>query len=132
MLTLDGAGTRDHLNRLAAERHAWRDSDHGALGAPFPRHLLVRLGDVNDLGDAGQRLDARAVHAAVVADETDGGALAAGHGARLVAHFFYRLDDALDLLRRRLLLHDYEHLSPRMWCSIRRARSPSVHGTGGR
>ena len=78
----------------AAERHARRDRDDRVLLLPFARHLLVRLADVDHLGDAVERLDARAVHAAVVADEADGRARLAGHRPRLVAHL-------LDRLRRR-------------------------------
>ena len=82
--------------------------------APFARHLLVRLADVNDFGDAGQRLDARAVDAAVVADEPDRRARLARHRPRGVAHLFDRLHDAVDLLLRRVVLHDDQHYSSSM------------------
>ena len=93
----------------SAERHAGRDRDDRVLVPPFARDLLVRLADVNDFGDARKRLDARAVDAAVVADEADRGARLARHRARRVAHLFYGLDDAVDLLRRRVILHDNQH-----------------------
>jgi hypothetical protein len=64
---------------------------------------------VDDLGNARQRLDARAVDAAVVADETDRRALGARHGAGLVSHFLDHPNDAVDLLARRVVLHDNQH-----------------------
>ena len=76
---------------------------------PLARHLLVRLADVNHLGDAGQRFDARAVDAAVVADEAHGGARLARHWARRVPHLLDGLHDAIDLLLRRVILHDDQH-----------------------
>src|SRR5580765_4457170 len=85
-LGLDGARTGDDLHLVAAEGDAGRDRDERILLAPLARDLLVRLADVNDLGDARQRFDARAVDAAIVADE-------------------------VDLLRRRVVLHHDQHYS---------------------
>ena len=64
---------------------------------------------MNDFGDAGQRFDARAVDASVVADETDGRARLARHRPRRVAHLLDGLHDAVDLLLRRVILHDNQH-----------------------
>src|SRR5689334_18510512 len=69
LLGLDRTGTGDDDDVLTAERDTWCDRDDRIVRPPFARNLLVRLADVNDLGDAGQGLDARSVHAAVVPDE---------------------------------------------------------------
>ena len=50
---------------------------------------------MNDFLDAGEALEPGRVHAAVVADEPDGGALRTRHRSRLIAHL---LDDGNDLL----------------------------------
>src|SRR5580765_86971 len=110
-LGLDGARTGDDLHLVAAEGDAGRDRDEGVLLAPFARDLLVRLADVNDLGDARQRLDARAVDAAVVADEPDRDARLPRHRPGGVAHLLDRLHDAVDLLLRRVVLHHDQHYS---------------------
>ena len=57
----------------------------------------------------GSDFDARAVDAAVVADEADGRARFARHRPRRVAHLFDGLHDAVDLLRRRVILHHDQH-----------------------
>src|SRR5581483_1381364 len=108
---LDGAGAGDDHDVLAAERHARRDGDDGVLLLPFARHLLVRLADVNDFRDAVEPLDARAVDAAVVADEADRRAGLARHRTGLVAHLLYDFDDAIDLFFRRVVLHHDQHHS---------------------
>ncbi len=64
---------------------------------------------MNDLVNAGQALEARRVHAAVVADETHRGALIAGHGLRLITHLLDDGDDFLDLVRRRAMPHHDQH-----------------------
>ena len=61
---------------------------------------------MDDLRDAGQSLQPRRIHAAVIADETDGSALRAGHWTRFVSHFLNDADDAIDVFRRRVVLHD--------------------------
>ena len=89
------------------------------LRPPLARDLLVRLCDVND---ARRRAAPRcaSVDAAVVADEPDGGALRAGHRARLVAHLLDHRDDAFDVRRGRAMAHDYKHDALNLRCSARR------------
>src|SRR6185503_14034091 len=85
LLRLHRAGTSDDLHGVAAEHHAGRDAHEGVVLLPLARDLLVRLADVDDLGHARQRFDARAVHAAIIADETYRRALSARHRPRLIA-----------------------------------------------
>ena len=82
----------------AADPQAARQRHDGGFRLPLARDLLVGLGDVEDLGHAGERREARAVHPAVVADQPDGGPLAAGHRPALVAHLGDHLADPLDFL----------------------------------
>ena len=89
--------------------HTGRDGDNRILGPPLARDLLVRLGDVDDLRDAGQRLDARRVDPSIVAHQPDGRSLGARHGARFVAHLVDGANDALDLLRSGPVPHHDEH-----------------------
>jgi hypothetical protein len=66
---------------------------------------------VNDLGDTGEPLDARAVDSAVVSNQPDRGARFPRHRPSRVAHLLYDLDDAGDLGLRRVILHDNQHYS---------------------
>ena len=61
------------------------------------------------LGTPWECLDARSIDAAVVAHETNGRALTAGHRTGLIAHLLYDLYHALDLIGSRVVVHDYEH-----------------------
>ncbi len=108
-LALHRAGAGDDRDLAAAEHDARRDGDQRVLLPPLARYLLVRLGDVDHLGHAFQRLQSRAVHAAVVADESHRGTLRAGHGARLIPHLLDHLDDARHVLRRRVVSHHHQH-----------------------
>src|ERR1043165_9654883 len=76
---------------------------------------------MNDLGDAGQRFDARAVDASVIADQADCRAGLARHRTRRVAHLFYCFHDAIDVGLRRVILHYDQHYS-----SSRSKYHPSV------
>ena len=106
LFRFDGARSADHDDGIAAHRDAGRDLDDRILGAPFARDLLVRLADVNDLRHAGKGFEPRRIDAPIVPDETDGGALRARHRPRLVAHLLNDTDDAIDVFRRRVVLHD--------------------------
>jgi len=100
------AGSADHDDSIATDRDTRRDLDDRILCAPFARHLLVRLADVDDLRDARQSLEPGCVDTSVVPNETDGGPLRARHRPRLVAHLLNDTDDAIDVFRRRVVLHD--------------------------
>src|SRR5439155_15842151 len=76
---------------------------------PLPAHLFVRLADVDDFLNAGETLEARRVHAAVVADQPHRGALRTRHGAGLIAHLFDHPDDPLDFLLGRPVTHHDQH-----------------------
>src|SRR5690606_21222197 len=109
LLGLDGAGPGHDDDLVPADARAVRQLDYGRLRTPLSGDLLVRLRDVDDLEDAGQPLEAGALDFSVVADESDGGALLPRDGARLVAEVLDRVDDALDVLLRRVVSHHDEH-----------------------
>src|SRR5437867_208702 len=122
VLGLHRAGSGDDLDLLTAENHAGGEADEGARLLPLARDLLVGLRDVNDLGDAGQRLDARAVDAPVVADESDRRTLTAWHRPRVIAHLLNHAHHAIDLVLRRMVVHYDQHVTrPRSRCAIRLA-----------
>src|ERR1700736_752536 len=106
-LRFNGARPADDDDSIAADRYPRGQSYDGALWLPLARHLLVGLGDVNDLRDTRQRLDSRRVYAPIVADESDRGTLRAWHRPRLVPHFLDDTDDTIDVFRRGVVLHDY-------------------------
>ena len=108
-LGLDGARPRDGRDLRAAHGDAAREANHGVLLLPLAAHLFVGLGDVDDVLHPRQRFQTRCVHAAVVPHQADGGALGAGHGAGLVAHFLDHRDDALDLGVRGAAPHHDQH-----------------------
>ena len=60
--------------------------------------------------DAGQSLETRRIHAAVVADEADRRALRAGHGLRLIAQLFDDGDDLVDFVARGSMPHHDQHV----------------------
>ncbi len=72
--------------------------------------------DRDHLEHSRKPLEAGGVDAAVVADESDGRALAAGDRPSVVAHLPDDPDDAVDLIIGRVVLHDDEHVlrSPRV------------------
>jgi hypothetical protein len=119
-LGFDGAWTCDDRDVSTTERHAWGDRDYSWLLTPFAGDLLVRLCDVNDANDAGQRFDPASVDAAVVSDDPDSGALSAGHWVRGVSHLFDNRDDAFYVRRGRAMAHDYKHDALNLRCSARR------------
>ena len=108
-LGFDGAGARDHDHLRAPEGNAAGQPDDGGLGFPLAAHLLVGLGDVNDLVHARQPFEPRRVDAPVIADEAHGGALIAGHRLRLIAHLLDDGDDFLDFIGRGSMPHHDQH-----------------------
>jgi hypothetical protein len=62
---------------------------------------------MNYLRNSRQRFQTRRIDATIVPDESDGRALCAGHGPSLVSHFLDDTDHAIDVFRRRVVLHDY-------------------------
>ncbi len=71
LLRLDGAGARHQHDLPATHPRPVRELDDRRLLAPLAADLLVRLGDVDDLEDAGEGDEATLVHLAVVPDEPD-------------------------------------------------------------
>ena len=108
-LALDRAGARHHHDLVAADGEPAGQPDDGGLRLPLAGHLLVRLGDVDDFLDAGQRGQPGAVHPAVVAHQPDRGALLARHRPRLVAHLLDGGDDPPNLVLGRAVAHDDQH-----------------------
>ena len=108
-LALDRAGTRHDHDLVAANGEPAGRRIDGRVRLPLARHLLVRLGDVDDLLDAGQRGEPGPVHPAVVAHEPDGRALLARHRARLIAHLLDGGDHASDVLFGCAVAHDDQH-----------------------
>jgi len=106
LLRFDGAGAPYDDDAVAADRDAGGELDDGVLRPPLARDLLVGLRDVDDLRDAGQCFDPGGVDASIISDETDGGALSAGHRPRLVTHLLNDTDNAIDVFRRRVVRHD--------------------------
>src|SRR5205823_13845767 len=109
LLRLHRTRSGDDGDLAAAKGDAGSERDDGIRLLPLARDLLVRFADVNDFGHAGQRLDPRSVDRPVIADQSDGHALLARHGTRAVTHLLYGFHDAVDLLPRRVILHDDQH-----------------------
>src|SRR5205823_308024 len=84
---LDRARSRDRHDLGAAHTHApvCPEPHHGVIALPLAAHLLVGLGDVDDVLHAGEPFEARRVDPPVVADEANGGALRARHAASLLS-----------------------------------------------
>jgi len=61
---------------------------------------------MNDLRDARQSFEPRRIDATIIPDQTDRCALSTGHRSRFVAHLLDYTDDAIDVFRRRVVLHD--------------------------
>src|SRR5207247_9202653 len=60
-LGLDGARPRDGRDLGAAECDAAREANHGVLTLPLAAHLLVGLGDVDDVLHPRRRFPTRAL-----------------------------------------------------------------------
>src|SRR5690606_21152152 len=88
-----------------------RQLDDGRVLAPFARHLLVRLRDVDDPEDIGQALEAGAIDLPVIADQADRGALLPGDRPGLVAHLAHDIDHAANVTLRRAVAHHDQHTS---------------------
>ena len=58
---------------------------------------------------ASTSAETRRIDAAIIADETDRGALRAGHRAGLVAHLLGDRHDFLDFVPRRPVTHHNQH-----------------------
>src|SRR5690606_13571708 len=128
---LDGARPRHEHHVVGPDAGAVRQLDDRVVRAPLARHLLVRLGDVDDLEHTGQRLELGAVHLAVIADEADGSALLSGDGPCVVAHLPDRIDYATDLGGGRGLIHYDEHGSVWLKLAPREARRVVECRSGG-
>ena len=100
------AWAANHDHTVTANHNAVPEVDDSVVRPPLARDLLVRLGDVNDLRDTGQCLEPRSIDAPVVSDETDRGPLRPRHRPRLVPHFLDDTYHAIDVFRRRVVLHD--------------------------
>src|SRR4051812_12447172 len=101
------AWATDDYDRIATHCNAGAQFNDCVLGSPLARDLLVWLSDVDDLRYARQCLETRRIDASVVADESNRGALRTRHRPRLIAHFLDDRYDAIDVFRRRVVLHDY-------------------------
>src|SRR3989454_9846165 len=84
-------------------------SHDGVLRFPLPAHLLVWLGDVDDVLNAGKPFQARGVDPSVVPDQADRGALRPRHRPGLVPHLLDHRDDAPDLRLGRAVTHHDQH-----------------------
>ena len=83
---LDRAGAGDDGEIAAADGGVGsREADDGVFFLYVAAGELVGLGDTDDFGDAGQLFEVAAVDFALVAGDSDGGALRAGHGMRAEA-----------------------------------------------
>src|SRR5689334_14947455 len=108
-LALDRAGARDGDDLRTAYGDAPGQPHHAVLRLPLAADLLVRLGDVDDVLDAGQAFQPRGIDPPVVADQADGRALRPRHGPGLVAHLLDYRDDAPDLVFRCAMAHHDQH-----------------------
>jgi len=111
-LALHRARPRHHHQRVPADRQPAGQAHQRVLGLPLARDLLVGLSDVDDFQYAVQAQQPRCIHLAVIANQADRGALLAGHGTGLIAHFFYCLDDSIDLAGSRRMRHHNQHSGP--------------------
>src|SRR3989454_5279453 len=100
---------RDGDDVGAAHGHAAGKAHDGVLRFPLPAHLLVWLGDVDDVLNAGKPFQARGVDPSVVPDQADRGALRPRHGPGLVPHLLDHRDDAPDLRLGRAVTHHDQH-----------------------
>src|SRR5690606_4265582 len=138
LLRLDGARPRHQDDVLSADPRAVAQLDDRRLGPPLARDLLVRLRDVDHLEDTGQRFQAAAVHAAIVADQPDGRTLPAGDRPALVTHLLDHFDDPPNILLGHRVTHYDQHgytgsmarIIPGDRAKLRDGRS-GVQGTSG-
>jgi len=71
-----------------------------------PVKMMPYESGMDPIGDARQRFEPGRIDATIVSNETNRGALRARHRPRLVTHLLNDTDDALDVFRRRVVLHD--------------------------
>ncbi len=74
---------------------------------------------MDDFLDAGQRCETGSVYPAIVADQSNGGALFSRHRPRLIAHLLDGRGNASDVLFGRSVAHDDEHGAFRSRCESR-------------
>ncbi len=87
LAALDGAWAGDNGEIAAADGGVGSgEADDGVFFFYVAAGELVGLGDTNDFGDAGHLFEVAAVDFALVAGDSDGGALGAGHRVRAVTH----------------------------------------------
>ena len=102
----DGAWTTDDGEVASADRGIGsREADDRVFFFNVATCKLVSLGNADDFGDAGKLFNIAAIYFALVAGDSDGGALRAGHRVGAVAQSFNVRADGLDLLRSGLRLH---------------------------
>ena len=85
------------------------DPHDRVLADDLARCELERTADRHDLGDAGERLDGVRRGSRGAPEGANRGALRARERHRRAAEFLDALDDRVDLLLRRVALHDHEH-----------------------
>ncbi len=107
---LNRAWSGDHGNVLAADRGIRaREADHRILFLHIAADQFVGLGDLDYFGYAGQLRERVLLHRTLVSRDADRRPLRPGHGVRPVSERFDPLTNGLNLLGRRLRLHNYEH-----------------------
>ena len=103
------SGHNHHL--LAADRDALAQLDEGAFRAKVAARELIGTRDTVDFLDAFQEFNPAMIEVRIGADGTQHGLRDTCRAMNIEAHFHQVVNDALDLLFRRALLHHHDHCS---------------------
>ena len=108
LAALDGTGTGDYGHGFAAADGGVcaGEVNDGVFFFDVAAGQLVGLRDADDFGDSGEELEIASIHFALIAGDSDGGALCSGQSVCAKAQLFNMIANCLDLFRRRLRFHD--------------------------
>jgi hypothetical protein len=104
------ARARHHDDFVAADAHVV-DGDDRVLRLERPAGELVRLADAQNLLYAIHELDEAGVDVIAATDRADNGSIRAGRPMHVEAQFQKLVDDVLNLLVGRPLLHHHNHVA---------------------
>ncbi len=107
LAALDGAGAGDDGEVASADGGVGAgEADDGVFFLHVAAGELVGFGDADDFGNAGHLFEVAAIDFALVAGDSDGGALGAGHGMRRGSPTVQCVRRRPGSLPRGLRLHD--------------------------
>ena len=103
------------------------ESNGRIMGVHLATGQLVRLGDPDQLEHARQDFESPRIDRAGISRDPDGCSRGTRHRVRRQAHLANRVDDPLNLVRRRMTVHDDEHQT--FSCRVPRSVRPSREST---